>query len=200
MILQTALPRMHWSSVFQMRLRRDWGSKAAEEANYALLQGDYSRGGASRRFTRVCRGVSKDAAGQSKAGAQYDQVTEEVKNALRSRAHPLIDLALACDGSYDSTLCPLFECAPPGQAIRLAILSTISIGSGIFHQFPVAGAFCQGLFRDDQEAVGWLKLATPEVLQALFGNRTLADSLFCALCWSALRPGMKSQMKHSGGS
>ena len=115
-------------------------------------------------------------AGQSKTEAQNDTVTEDVENALRSRAHPLIDLGLARYGRYYSTICPLFECAPPGHAVRLATLSNTSVGSVSFNHFPVAGAFSRGLFRDDQEAVRWLKQAIPEEVQALFENPTLADS------------------------
>ena len=115
-------------------------------------------------------------AGQSKTEAQNDTVTEDVENALRSRAHPLIDLSLAGYGRYYSTICPLFECAPLGHAVRLAILSNTSVGSVSLNHFPLAGAFSRGLFRDDQEAVRWLEQAIPEEVQALFENPTLADS------------------------
>ena len=127
----------------------------------------------------------RSRADQSNAERRNDQVSEEVERALRSRVHPLIDLALARYSRYYLTVRPLFEEAPPGHAIRLAILSNTCIGTASLNQFPVAGPIGSGLFHDDQEAVGWLKQAPLEEIHALFQNPTLSDSfLHDVLCRS----------------
>src|SRR5205823_323610 len=79
----------------------------------------------------------KRRARQPNDEARDDPVDEEAEQALRSRGHPLIDLALARYGRHISTVAALFQSTQWGHAIRLAALCNTSIALEIFKPFPV---------------------------------------------------------------
>lgn len=113
----------------------------------------------------------KRRAGQSKDEARDDPVDEEAEKALRRRADPLIDLALARYGRHMEVVSELFQSASSGTPVRLACLSNTALGHEIFRPFPV------GLLgRDTGPMAEWLTTASDDELSALFENPMLSDS------------------------
>lgn len=133
----------------------------------------------------------KRRAGQSKDEARDDSVDEQAEEALRSRAHPLINLALARYGRHMSTLSALFRASPPNHANRLATLCNTSCSLEIFNHHPV------GFLGGTAAIAHWLGEASPEELQALFENPSLDDDFLCDLLkrgkgWEAVSDDMLS--------
>lgn len=111
--------------------------------------------------------VLQRRASQSKDEARDDPVDEDVEKALRDRADPLIDLALARYGRHMKVVSGLFQSSAPGSAVRLACLSNRARGQEVF--FPV-GLMGRGPMAE------WLLSASDDEQSALFENPTLSDS------------------------
>ncbi len=112
----------------------------------------------------------KSRAGQVKDEARDDPVDEGAEKALRGRAVPLIDLALARYGRHMEVVSDLFQSVGANSPIRLACLANRSVGQLDSLSFPVGLLGCE-----PGPMAEWLLTATDEELAALFENPTLSD-------------------------
>jgi hypothetical protein len=102
-----------------------------------------------------------------------DVVDEDTEQALRSRKHALIDLALAQYGRHVSVVAALFASVPVKHPIRLAALSNKNIQGKA--SFPIH------LFGDEHTLCRWLDSAPEEEFEALFENSNLSNALLADL-------------------
>lgn len=112
----------------------------------------------------------KKRAAQSKDERRDDDVDEEFESALHGRNDPLINLALARYGQFNTAVLPLFKGGEPSGAIRLAVLANTALGDEFFSRFPVA------LFGSPEQTAVWLATAPDAEILALFENPKLDDS------------------------
>ena len=112
----------------------------------------------------------KKRAAQSKDERRDDDVDEEFESALHGRNDPLINLALARYGQFNTAVLPLFKGGEPSGAIRLAVLANTALGDVFFSRFPVA------LFGSPEQTAVWLATAPDAEILALFENPKLDDS------------------------
>lgn len=112
----------------------------------------------------------KKRAAQSKEERRDDEVDEEFEAALHSRNDPLINLALARYGQFNTAVLPLFKGGEPSGAIRLAVLANTVLGDEFFSRFPIA------LFGSPEQTAVWLATAPDAETAALFENPKLNDS------------------------
>jgi hypothetical protein len=125
----------------------------------------------------------KRRANQTKAEARNDPVDEDTEKALRGRADPLIDLALARYGRHMAVVLGLFQSSAASSPIRLACLTNKSIGKEFLQSFPEGllnpGSRCS---KDKPGPIcDWLSEASGAELSALFENPTLSDSFLTGL-------------------
>jgi len=102
-----------------------------------------------------------------------DVVDEDAEQALRSRKHPLIDLALAQYGRHVAVVAVLFSSVPTKHPIRLAALSNKNVEGKA--SFPIH------LFGSEQKLCEWLDTAPEEEFAALFENPNLSNALLADL-------------------
>ena len=109
---------------------------------------------------------------QNREEWQKDEVSAEVEAALLARNEPAINLALARNGRFFTTLKPLFFSASPGSATRLSVLSNRVVEPDLWLGMPEA------LLGDENESASWLASASVDELVSLFENPTVkADFL-----------------------
>ena len=121
----------------------------------------------------------KKRAAQSKDERRDDDVDEEFEAALHGRNDPLINLALARYGQFNTAVLPLFKGGGPSGAIRLAVLANTALGDEFFSRFPVA------LFGSPEQTAVWLATAPDAEISALFENPKLDDSFLRGLLESS---------------
>lgn len=95
---------------------------------------------------------------------------EAVEDALLSRGHPLINLALARYGRFFAPLKSLFDASAPSDAIRLSVLS-----NRFAERMPRREEFPVYLVGTEEQFAAWLASASHEEIAALFENPNLGD-------------------------
>jgi len=120
----------------------------------------------------VAQFLKSRAAGSSNKPSM-DVVDEDAEQALQSRKHPLIDLALAQYGRHVAVVASLFSSVSAKHPIRLAALSNKNVEGKA--SFPIH------LFGSEHKLCEWLDTAPEEEFAALFENPNLSNALLADL-------------------
>ena len=124
----------------------------------------------------VAEFLKQRAAGAEQTYDSWDRFGQEFEAALRSKADPLIDLALARYAKYIATVLPMFQSGQIGGATRLAILSNALLAN---KTLPSVNGIPVALFDNSRQIADWLANAPRDELDALFQN-PMVDGLFLA--------------------